>query len=312
MEVIVVTRTYNNYEDSYTKTLGVVTSDSQANELIEKDKHKDDALGMTVTEYNNQLYAINERFNKLAINEESCPKKAGWLYRYDYNQLTKQQKIAYDIIKAGWEELGKPAFRYFKEEFTYNSDYRYYMQILLGFRRNTIEEVKNMSRAFHNCEDPDHITYKKEKFIVDVDKIDSSKIEYNQSQPARSEEDEYYYGIIQYILNNECVGKTDKENAINWFKSLKDRVQPKQEWSEEEQQIIKDAACIILDCVNTAETKKEEERLEELADKLQDLKPHNTWKPSEEQLRVLTWCTLFCDPRPKEILESLIDDLKRL
>lgn len=176
MEVIVVTRTYNNYEDSYTKTLGVVTSDSQANELIEKDKHKDDALGMTVTEYNNQLHIINERFNKLAINEEACPKKAGWLYRYDYNQLTKQQKIAYDIIKAGWEELGKPAFRYFKEVLiTYSSDYRYYMQILLGFKRSTIEEVKNMSRTFHNCEDPEHITYRKEKFIVEVDKIEFPK-----------------------------------------------------------------------------------------------------------------------------------------
>lgn len=222
MEVIVVTRTYNNYEDSYTKTLGVVTSDSQANELIEKDKHKDDALGMTVTEYNNQLYAINERFNKLAINEESCPKKAGWLYRYDYNQLTKQQKIAYDIIKAGWEELGKPAFRYFKEEFTYNSDYRYYMQILLGFRRNTIEEVKNMSRAFHNCEDPDHITYRKEKFIVDVDKIDLKFLK-DCIQPKQewSEEDEWKFSDILALLRGGENCHYNTPELFDWLKSLK-------------------------------------------------------------------------------------------
>ena len=258
MEVIVVTRTYNNYEDSYTKTLGVVTSDSQANELIEKDKHKDDALGMTVTEYNNQLYAINERFNKLAINEESCPKKAGWLYRYDYNQLTKQQKIAYDIIKAGWEELGKPAFRYFKEEVTYNSDYRYYMQILLGFRRNTIEEVKNMSRAFHNCEDPDHITYRKEKFIVDVDKIDLKFIKDRvqpQSRPAWSEEDEKLFNRICDLIHEAAYencetnedGKELGEYAkmMRLLKFLKDCIQPKQEWSEEDEWKFSDILALL-------------------------------------------------------------------
>lgn len=166
MKVIVVTRTYNNYEDSYTKTLGVVTSDIQANELIEKDKHKDDAFGITVTEYNNKIHIINELFNKLVSYEESCPKKSGWIYRYNYDQLTKQQKVAYDTIKARWEELGKPIFRYFKEELTYNKDYRYYIQILLGFNRSTLEEVKNFSKAFYNCEDPDDITYKKEIFEV--------------------------------------------------------------------------------------------------------------------------------------------------
>ncbi|SEA78697.1 hypothetical protein SAMN04487851_11417 [Prevotella sp. tc2-28] len=38
-----------------------------------------------------------------------------------------------------------------------------------------------------------------------------------------SKEDEYYYGIIQHILNNEWVKEIDEENAINWFKSLKER-----------------------------------------------------------------------------------------
>ena len=97
----------------------------------------------------------------------------------------------------------------------------------------------------------------------------------------------FYYENYNYCLNNQCVGAKDKENAMSWFKSLKDRVQPKQGWSEEEQQIIKDAASFILSCVNTAETKKEEERLEELADKLQDLRPQSTWKPSEYQLNSL-------------------------
>lgn len=302
MEVIVVTRTYNNYEDTYTKTLGVVTSDSQANELIEKDKHKDDALGMTVTEYNNQLSIINECLNKLAINEETCPKKAGWLYRYDYNQLTKQQKIAYDIIKAGWEELGKPSFRYFKEVLTYNRDYRYYMQILLGFKRNTIGEVKSMSRIFQNCEDPEHITYRKEKFIVDADKKDNCLESLNdgvqlQSQFAWSEEDEDYFDAIiaKLEVTQEDAALTD--NQMNFLKSLKDKIHLKQEWSEEEQQIIKDAASVILDCANIVETKQEEEMLEKLTDKLQDLKPKNGQNLTEEQFRDLV--TIF---RPEKCI----------
>ena len=44
--------------------------------------------------------------------------------------------------------------------------------------------------------------------------------------PTWSEEDVYNYGIIQHILNNKCVGVADKRIAIEWFKSLKDRVQP--------------------------------------------------------------------------------------
>ena len=39
-------------------------------------------------------------------------------------------------------------------------------------------------------------------------------------------------------------------------------IQKKEYIYQEEQQIIKDAASFILSCVNTAETKKEEERLE--------------------------------------------------
>ena len=134
-----------------------------------------------------------------------------------------------------------------------------------------------------------------------------------QPQPKEewSEDDEYYYGIIQYIINDDYVGKTDKKNANNWFKSFKDRIQSKKEWSEEEQQIIKDAASFILSCVNTAETKKEEERLEELADKLQDLRAQNRWKPSDEQIETLKYA---CGGNYVNlgILDSLYNDLKKL
>jgi hypothetical protein len=101
-----------------------------------------------------------------------------------------------------------------------------------------------------------------------------------EKQPTWSEEDKTFITAIIAALSlfakeKDAEGYFDME--ITWLKSLKDRIQPrpKQEWSEEEQQIIKDAASFILACVNTAETKEEEERLEKLADKLQDLRPRN-------------------------------------
>lgn len=81
------------------------------------------------------------------------------------------------------------------------------------------------------------------------------------------------------------------------------------EWSEEDEKKL-DAVCYHLtDHCDTVG----EYRSSELADWLKFLKDRFIWKPSEEQMRVLTWCRpLFYDPNSKEILESLINDLKKL
>lgn len=61
---------------------------------------------------------------------------------------------------------------------------------------------------------------------LDYDKVLAWLEKQAEQKSAWSKGDEYYYGIIKYILNNECVGKVDKENVINWFNSLKNKVQP--------------------------------------------------------------------------------------
>ena len=135
-----------------------------------------------------------------------------------------------------------------------------------------------------------------------------------------SEEDEkMLVGCVQAMCTPDAYSLNDRINFEYWLKSLKDRVQPrpKKEWSEEEHQIIEDAASVILDCVNTVETKKEEERLEELVDKLQNLKPYSQWKPSDEQMYILNWVTNLLndgmvEKHAKGILESLYNDLKKL
>ena len=96
-----------------------------------------------------------------------------------------------------------------------------------------------------------------------------------------------YFSAVKGFSTLEYNYGISNEDAIAWLE--KQGKQKSAEWSEKEQQIIKDAACFILACVNTAETKEEEKRLEELADKLQDLRPQKQWKPSKEQLYYLSW-----------------------
>ena len=82
------------------------------------------------------------------------------------------------------------------------------------------------------------------------------------------------------------------------------------DWSEEEQQIIEDAACALISFSNTVETKEEEEELCELASKLQDLKPQPHWKPSKEQMEAL-W-DAYKGGKEQEPLREVIEQLKKL
>ena len=151
---------------------------------------------------------------------------------------------------------------------------------------------------------------KKELKIIDW----SKHIKYEPNSPSITKEHPTWGEEDECILNGILADyKSMCKTYRNWLESLKNRVQPqpKQEWSEEERQIIKDAACCILDCVNTAETKEEEERLEELADKLQDLRPQNTWRPSDEQMEFL-WKYAEQNNYDGSVLTSLYNDLKKL
>ena len=109
-------------------------------------------------------------------------------------------------------------------------------------------------------------------YVFDFDKKELKKIEHSL---AWNEEDEKMFSNIVDCIKNlpifyESINingedKTTERficNAINWFKSLKERY---------------------------------------------------IWEPSDEQMEVLTWCLpLFVEPRSKAVLQSLINDLKKL
>ena len=110
-----------------------------------------------------------------------------------------------------------------------------------------------------------------------------------EQKPAWSVEDENQrINTIELVKNaNDCAGILDKETALNWLKSLKDRVQPKQEWSEEDKRMLNGIIKDLVHPWNEYIPDRIEDEIKWLKNKLKSLRPQNTWKPSEGQLECL-------------------------
>ena len=126
-----------------------------------------------------------------------------------------------------------------------------------------------------------------------------------------SEEDEniicFLINIIEgYKIRNGFSSVLEQGNkAIDWIKSLKDRVQPqsKQEWSEEDKTKINYLIALLQNCTMNNDSLRVMN--EEIEDWLKSL--HPSWKPSDEQI---TQLKRYCpDNRP---LTSLYEQLKKL
>ena len=76
--------------------------------------------------------------------------------------------------------------------------------------------------------------------IEEIKKHSAYLLSLIHQKPDWSEEDDNKINSIKYLLH-----KLDNYNFDNWLKSLKDRVQPKQEWSEEDEVGLGDAMWAI-------------------------------------------------------------------
>lgn len=103
------------------------------------------------------------------------------------------------------------------------------------------------------------------------------------------------------------------DEVISWLRSLKGRVLPKQEWSEEDEQHI-DSLLKRLDALCRNKFERTRFAISEDRDWLKSLRPQNTWKPSDEQIECLSDAIEHYNslgyPAPK--LKELLDDLKEL
>ena len=141
-------------------------------------------------------------------------------------------------------------------------------------------------------------------YTFDLEKKELRKIE--QKFAEWSEEDEKMLtSIIAYVNTNTPL----IISQINWLKSLKDRVQPKQEWSEEDENRINRLIAYFED--------KESFTAEDdivYANWLKSLRTQNRWKPSKEQMKILTAISgkEFLSEYERGMLCGLYTELKKL
>jgi hypothetical protein len=161
----------------------------------------------------------------------------------------------------------------------------------------------------------------------DADKKELKKIE---QKPAWSEEDEKNSSYIVAALDAYNSFRRDRGNlsaqeelnsAVEWIhtrlKSIKP--QPKQEWSEEDENNILFLTSIIEECF------KDKEKItlcgdtvcanftkEDVINRLKSLKDRHTWKPSDEQMKALEEATNKQWDVDGDALWHLYQDLKKL
>lgn len=127
------------------------------------------------------------------------------------------------------------------------------------------------------------------------------------------EEDEK---MMQYVIGSIDTNISDSnfKRIRIWFESIKDRVQPKQEWSEKDDALLKEIVSFFKDG-----TVKLQHDLDLYAgfleNKFKFLRPQPHWKPSKEQMEVYTDAIYFLAKHgfkdPNGILESLYNELKK-
>lgn len=140
-----------------------------------------------------------------------------------------------------------------------------------------------------------------------------------EQETAWSENDEYVIERLFCLLNNEqenCPQLSCDFQEIqefkDWLKSLKDRVQPKQEWSEEDERERKH-------CVDFLNHPDMIEAAPNIAngckDWLKSLRPQNRWKPSDEQMNAFDAVLVYnppCSDKCRSNLITLYNELKKL
>jgi len=172
---------------------------------------------------------------------------------------------------------------------------------------------------------------KKLKEIVDKRQIkknlqdNSFRRMFEQKTAAWSEEDEIFTkSIINDVWMEVLHGNVAEgigNDKINWLKSLKDRVLPQQEWSDEDERNAS-YICAALECYYRLREERNNTNGQEdlnkarnwLYNKLKSLRPQSQWKPSDIQLECLSDAIKHYNSLgyPASKLQELLDDLMKL
>lgn len=126
------------------------------------------------------------------------------------------------------------------------------------------------------------------KFLEDTSSYNPNAI--NEQKPAWSEEEEkkqnYLIALLQNSTMNNPALRSVNEGLEEWLKSLKERVQPKQEWSEEDELHIRGLESLVRQEWAIAERENDKDKIYKMRDLsffLKALKPQLKKELSEEE-----------------------------
>jgi hypothetical protein len=116
-----------------------------------------------------------------------------------------------------------------------------------------------------------------------IGKVEQKPVEWSEEDLSmiggiRSIIEKYAFSQSAVDVNGELCEK-EFIDADNWLKSLEGRVQPKQEWSEEDEKML-ECAIDIIEWYSVVDKSKSRR----VSDWLKSLRPQSHWKPSEEQM----------------------------
>ncbi len=180
-----------------------------------------------------------------------------------------------------------------------------------------------------------HATGKLSEKIKELKPLNEILEKQCEQKPAWSEEDEKMIRALVsmcdvWATSHQFYTKENKEmEAVKtWLKSLKNRVQPqpKQEWSEEDENNILFLTSIIEECFKDkkkitlcGDTVCANFTKEDVINRLKSLRPQPHWKPSDEQMNALREAVIEmgksvsrCSIEEFHEIESLYNDLKKL
>ena len=138
-----------------------------------------------------------------------------------------------------------------------------------------------------------------------------------EQKPAewRITDEDMFRTAVWHIKNSISKGKPDtitKSDILDWFITFKDRVQPKQEWSEKDETALGDALWCCKLAASFAKDENDMGNVWYAETWLKSLKERYTWKPSDEQMDALHYVTNFDYGGHKAMLVSLYEQLKKL
>jgi hypothetical protein len=147
---------------------------------------------------------------------------------------------------------------------------------------------------------------------INEEKVDNA----NKVEPRQEKLTKFEKAVKQVM--EEAIECGDTHNLKADAEMLLSLVQ-KSAWSEEDEERVKNILSVldVQMCWDGATGKKENPYQKEI-DWLKSLRPQNTWKPSDEQIKVLeffipyvTECSVVLQ-KSKDTLSSLLSDLKKL